>query len=159
MDYKDFHDGLLSLCLVIFTFSLTFMVGSISLKPLIGLEQDELILIIILCFTNFLFCAYYLLETLRLKKIFKLEDKHAFKFGKRLGIVSACYIPHFILIISLFFRNLHDLEILMVILIFFMEGLLLGLVFKEVYDLVFLEESERKIELELNRKRYIWRES
>ncbi len=34
----------------------------------------------------------------------------------------------------------------------------MGLIFKEVYDIVFLEESERKFELEQNRLRYIERE-
>lgn len=155
MDYKDFHDGLLSLSLVLSIFSLSFLMGSIVLKPYIGLELNELIFIVILCVINLAFNMYYAIEALRLKKVFKLEDKNVIKFGKRLGIITVFYIPHFFLIISLFFIGLHNLEVLMVLLIFFMEALLLGLIFKEVYDLVFLEDSERKFELKLNRARYI----
>lgn len=155
MDYKDFHDGLLSLSLVLSIFSLSFLMGSIVLKPYIGLELNELIFIVILCVINLAFNMYYAIEALRLKKVFKLEDKNVIKFGKRLGIITVFYIPHFFLIISLFFIGLHNLEVLMVLLIFFMETLLLGLIFKEVYDLVFLEDSERKFELKLNRARYI----
>ncbi|MFX0103900.1 MAG: hypothetical protein ACFE75_00210 [Candidatus Hodarchaeota archaeon] len=36
--------------------------------------------------------------------------------------------------------------------------MLIGLVLKEVYDLLFLDESRRDFELEENRKKYIERE-
>ena len=39
-----------------------------------------------------------------------------------------------------------------------MESMLIGLVFKEVYDLLFLEESQRDFELDANRKKYIEKE-
>ena len=155
MDYKDFHDGMLSLSLVLSLFSLSFLIGSIALKPYIGLELNELILIVILCVTNLAFNTYYAIEALRLKEVFKLADSYVIKFGKRLGIITIFYVPHFFLVIYLFFIGLHNIEVLMVLLIFFMEALLLGLIFKEVYDLVFLDDSERKFELKLNRARYI----
>ena len=46
-------------------------------------------------------------------------------------------------------------KILMIGLIILMELLLIGLNLKEVYDIVFLEESERKFEFEKNRTQYI----
>ena len=39
-------------------------------------------------------------------------------------------------------------------LIIFIEALLLGVVFKEVYDLIFKEEADRVFELKKNRKLY-----
>ena len=39
-----------------------------------------------------------------------------------------------------------------------MQIILIGLVLKEVYDLVFLEESQRDFEIEAERKKYIERE-
>ena len=83
MDYKDFHDGMLSLSLVLSLFSLSFLIGSIALKPYIGLELNELILIVILCVTNLAFNTYYAIEALRLKEVFKLADSYVIKFGKR----------------------------------------------------------------------------
>ena len=47
---------------------------------------------------------------------------------------------------------------MMIYMIIFMELCLISSVFKEVYDLIFLDEAERKYELEANRQRYIERE-
>ncbi|MFX0025234.1 MAG: hypothetical protein ACFE8M_02375 [Candidatus Hermodarchaeota archaeon] len=154
MDYKDFHDGLLSLSLVLFIFSITFLIGSIVLKPFIALEPFDRDFIIIISIINIIFSIYYLSEALRLNKTFKLDDKYITNFGKRIGIISLIYIPHIFLISSLLFRDLHNLQIMMTSLIIFIEAILIGVVFKEVYDLIFKEEAERVFELEKNRKLY-----
>jgi len=44
---------------------------------------------------------------------------------------------------------------MMVYLNLIINTLLLGVVFKEVYDLLFITEAERKFELEKNRKLYL----
>lgn len=155
MDYKDFHDALLSISLILFIFSLTFIIGSIILKPYIGLNPSDRDFIIIVSLINIVFCSYYLTEALRLEKIFKLEDKYIYRFGKRLGIISLIYMPHSFFILSIFFRNLHNLQIMILFLILSIEILLLGVVFKEVYDLIFKDEADRKFELEKNRELYI----
>ena len=97
-------------------------------------------------------------NVLRLEKIFRLENKHIIKFGKTIGIVTLFYIPHFFIFTTLFFKNLHNLELVLVVLISFMEGLLICVVIKEVYDIVFQEESQRDFELEENRKKYMEKE-
>lgn len=155
MDFKDFKDGLISLALLLFIFSLTLLIGSIVLKSYIGLEVQERNLIVILCSINILFSFYYFLNAIRLEKVFKLENKNVIKFGKRIGIVTLIYLPHLFFFASLFLRNLHNLEIIMIFLIFLMEIMLISLVFKEVCDLLFLEESQRDFELDANRKKYI----
>ena len=154
MDYKYFHDGLLSLSVVQFVFSSTLLLGSIILKPYIALEPDERDFIILLTLVNLAFSFYYLIEALNLDRVFCLEEKHIFKFGKRIGVVSLIYTPHLFVFISLLFIDLHDLQLMMVMLNLIIEILLLGIVFKEIYDLLFKEETERKFELEQNRKLY-----
>ncbi|GAH58896.1 unnamed protein product, partial [marine sediment metagenome] len=77
------------------------------------------------------------------------------KFGKRIGIVSLVYLPLYFTFFSLLFLNLHELQVMMVYLNLIIESLLLGVVFKEVYDLLFITEAERKFELEKNRKLYL----
>ncbi|MFX1412014.1 MAG: hypothetical protein ACFFA6_16840 [Promethearchaeota archaeon] len=139
-------------------FSLTFMVGTIVLQPYILLNAQERDFIVILCFINILFCIYYVMQVIRLEKVFRLENKNIIKFGKKLGIVTLLYIPHLFLFITLFFRKLHNLEIMMGILICIIEVLLISVVLKEVYDLVFLEKSRRDFEIEENRKKYLERE-
>ncbi|MFX1339280.1 MAG: hypothetical protein ACFFDK_11780 [Promethearchaeota archaeon] len=158
MDFKDFREGLLSLALLIFIFSLTFMIGSILLRPYINLEIEDQNFIIILNATNIIFSVYYFFEALSLEKIFKLEDKHIIKFGKRIGIITLFYMFHFFLMGSLLFRELHSLQNMMIISIMLLELSLLAVVLKEVYDLVFLEDSQRKLELDKNRRMYIKRE-
>ncbi len=158
MDFKDFKDGLISLALVIYLFSLTYIVGSYVLQPYIGLKTADRDFIVIICLINLFFSAYYFIEAFRLEKIFKLEDQHIMKFGQRIGIVTLFYIPHFFFVILILFMDIHNLQKLMAGLIFLVELCLMGLVFKEVYDILFLEESERKFELEQNRIRYIERE-
>jgi len=158
MDYKDFHNGLFSLVLLILTFSLTFMIGSIVLKPFISLEPLERDFIIVLSIINILFSLYYLIEVLRLEKIFVLEEKYIKKFAKRIGIISLLFLPQIFMFISLLFRNLHNLQIMMISLTIFIQVLLVGVIFKEVYDLLYLEEAERKLELEKNRKLYLDKE-
>jgi len=155
MDYKDFHDGLLSISLIQFVISLTFLIGSIILKPYIALEPKERDFIVLLTVLNMSFSIYYIIEALRLEKVFKLEDKHVIKFGKRIGIVSLVYLPLYFTFFSLLFLILHELQVMMVYLILIIETLLLGVVFKEVYDLLFITEAERKFELEKNRKLYL----
>jgi hypothetical protein len=98
------------------------------------------------------------MEIIRLEKIFKLENKNIIRFGKRLGIVTILYTPHFFFLISLFFKDLHNLEIMMTVLISLNEALLIGVALKEVYDLLFLEESQRDFKIEENRKKYIEKE-
>ena len=154
MDYKYFHDGLLSLSVVQIIFSSTLLLGSIILKPYIALEPDERDFIILLALVNLVFSFYYLIEALKLDSVFCLEEKHIFKFGKRIGVVSLIYTPHLFVFISLLLIDLHDLQLMMVILNLIIETLLLGIVFKEIYDILFKEETERKFELEQNRKLY-----
>ena len=154
MDFKEFHNGLLSLALTLLIFSATLIFGSIILKPYINISIQERNFIIILCSGNFIFGLYYLWEVSILEKIFKLESKHIIKFGKRIGIITLIYLPHAVLMISLFFRELHNLEVLLILLIFIIEMLIIGLVFKESYDLVFLKETRREFEIEENRKKY-----
>jgi len=154
MDYKYFHDGLLSLSVVLFVFSSTLLLGSIILKPYIALEPDERDFIIILALVNLVFSFYYLIEALKLDRVFSLEEKHISKFGKRIGVVSLIYTPHLFVFLSLVFIDLHDLQLMMVTLNLIIETLLLGIVFKEIYDILFKEEAERKFELEQNRKLY-----
>jgi hypothetical protein len=134
------------------------MMGSIVLKPYLGIQSQDRDLIIILCCINLSFSFYYLWNALRLERIFKLENENVVKFGKKLGIVTLVYIPIIFLSAILFTRNLHNLIVLMISLIFLMQVLLIGLVLKEVYDLVFLEESRRDFEINAERKKYIERE-
>ncbi len=155
MDYKDFHDGLLSISLIQFIISLTFLISSIVLKPYIALEPKERDFIVLLTVLNISFSIYYIIEALKLEKVFKLEDKHVVKFGKRIGIVTLVYLPLYFTFFSLLFLNLHELQVMMVYLNLIIETLLLGVVFKEVYDLLFITEAERKFELEKNRKLYL----
>ena len=155
MDYKNFHDGLLSISLIQFIISLTFLISSIILKPYIALEPKERDFIVLLTVLNMSFSIYYIIEALKLEKVFKLEDKHVIKFGKRIGIVSLVYLPLYFTFFSLLFLNLHELQVMMVYLNLIIETLLLGVVFKEVYDLLFITEAERKFELEKNRKLYL----
>lgn len=130
------------------------MIGTIVLKPYLGIQSQERDIIVILCAINIIFSLYYLKKVLTLQKIFKLETKNIIKYSKRIGIVTIVYIPHVLIMSTLFFRSLHNLEILMMSLIFFIEIMLIGLIFKEVYDIVFIEESQRDAEIEKNRKKY-----
>jgi len=134
------------------------MFGSIFLKPYIALTTQEKDYIVVLCIINLLFCAYYLWEVFKLEHIFALENKIIIKFGKRIGVITLLYLPHLFLFTILFLWELHNLELIMVVLIFIVELLLIGLVLKEVYDLLFMEEVRRNFEIEENRKKYIEKE-
>ena len=157
MDYKYFRDGLISLSSIQFIFSFTFLVSSIVLKPYIALEPKERDFIVFLTIINMIFGIYYLVEALKFEKVFRLEEKHILKFGKRIGIVSLLYSPHIFFLCSLLFFDLHNLQIMMIWIIIIIEILLLGILIKEIYDLLFKEETERKYEIEQNRKVYLER--
>jgi len=157
MDYKYFHDGLISLSAIQFIFSFTFLVSSIVLKPYIALEPKERDFIVFLTIINMIFSIYYLVEASKFEKVFRLEEKYIRKFGKRIGIVSLLYSPHFFFLSSLLFLDLHNLQNMMIWVIIIIEILLLGILIKEIYDLIFKEETERKFEIEQNRKLYLER--
>ncbi|MFX0023363.1 MAG: hypothetical protein ACFE9S_13635 [Candidatus Hermodarchaeota archaeon] len=155
MDIKDFHDGLLSISLIVLIFSITLMIGSIVLNPNLAIQSQDRNLIIILSSINILFSLYYIWIVFKIKKVFRLETKNIIRFAKKIGIVTLIYLPHVLLFIFLLFQNLNNLEFLMICLIILMEIFLIGVVFKEVYDIVLLEESRRDIKIERDRKKYI----
>ncbi|MFX1345829.1 MAG: hypothetical protein ACFFBC_10265 [Promethearchaeota archaeon] len=134
------------------------MLSSILLKSYINLSVKDRDFIVLLCSINLLFSFYYIGEISRLEKIFKLENKNIIKFGKRIGVITLFYIPFLFLLISLLFRDTHNLERIIIFLIILIELLIIGVVFKEVYDLVFLEQTRRDFEIEENRKKYIDKE-
>jgi len=129
--------------------------GSIYLKPYISLNTQIRDYIVILCSFNLFFASIYFLNAIRLERVFRLENKHIINYGKKIGVFTLFYIPHFFFLITLLIIDLHNLEKLMVFLMIFIEALLIGLILKEVYDLVFLMESKRDFELQKNRQRYI----
>ncbi|MHA2288987.1 MAG: hypothetical protein ACXABG_09380 [Promethearchaeota archaeon] len=157
MDYKYFRDGLVSLSTVQFIFSISFLFSSILLKPYIALEPNERDFIIIVTLINMIFNIYYLIEALKFENVFKLEEKHIRNFGKRIGIVSLLYLPHIFLLSSLLFLDLHNLQIMMTWLSLLIEILLLGILFKEIYDLFLKNEEDRHFEIDQNRKYYLER--
>jgi Na+-driven multidrug efflux pump len=157
MDYKYFHDGLISLSTTLFIFSLSFLFSSILLKPYIALEPDDRDLIVLLTIINMIFSIYYLIEAFNLERVFRLEEKYIRNFGIRIAVVSLLYLPHIFVFISLLLLHLHNLQVMMVWLILIIETLLLGILFKEIYDLLFKDEIERKFEIDQNRKSYLER--
>jgi hypothetical protein len=159
LDFKDFHDGVISLSLVIFIFSITLIIGSIILDPYIGIPSQERDIIVILCSINIFFSLYYLWNVIRLEKIYRLETKNIIRFAKIMGIVTIIYLPHVIAFIILFLMDLHNLVILMISLIILMEIILIIVLLKEVYDLVFLEKSRREANIEADRRKYIEQEN
>ncbi|MFX1504277.1 MAG: hypothetical protein ACFFDH_25175 [Promethearchaeota archaeon] len=155
MDLKDFKDGLTSVALLLFFFSFTLLIISFVLESHIGLGIQERNCVAILCSINILISFYYLLNAIRLEKVFKLENKNIIKFGKKMGIITLIYIIHLFLLSTLFLRDLYSFGYTIIFLIFLIEIILIGLVFKEVYDLLFVEETKRDFELEANRKKYL----
>jgi len=154
MDYKEFRNGLLSLSSLLSLFSLTFLFSTIVLKPYIALEPIDRDFIVLICILNIIFSVYIILEGIHLKDVFKLEDKNIIKFGKRLGIITMIYFPNLLLFCSLLFKEQNNLQLLMIYLLLIIKVLLLSIIFKEVYDLVLKHPSDRKFELEKNRKLY-----
>ncbi len=145
---------MLSLSLVLFIFTISFLFGSIYLKPYISLNAQNRDYIVILCLYNLFFTSIFILNAIRLERVFRLENKHIINYGKKLGVFTIFYIPHFFFVMFLLFIDLHNIEKLIVFLIIFIEALLIGLILKESYDLVFLMESKRDFELKKNRQRY-----
>ena len=154
MDYIQFRNGFLSAILLLIIFSSTLLISSIILKPYIALEPADRDTIIIISVINIIFCSYWIIEALYLKVIFKLEDKNIIKFGKRIAIVTLFYLPNVIIFCFLFFKDLHNLITMMFFLLLVIKLLLLGIIYKEVYDLVFQNSQDRKLELAQNRKLY-----
>ena len=157
MDYKYFRDGLISLSAILFIFSLSFLFISILLKHYIALEPDDRDFIVLLTIINIVFSIYYLIEAVKFEKVYRLEEKHIRIFGMRIGIASLLHLPHIFVFTSLLLLDLHNLQVMMIWISLFIEALLLGILFKEIYDLLFKNEKERRFEIEQNRKIYLER--
>ena len=157
MDYRYFRDGLISLTTIQFIFSFSFLLSSIFLKPYIALEPRDRDFIVFLTLINIVFSVYYFIEAIKFEKVYRLEEKYIRKFGIRMGIVSLLYLPHIFIFSSLLLLDLHNLQIMMIWLNLIIESLLLGVLLKEIYDLLFKEEAERKFEINQNRKIYLER--
>ncbi|MHA1454692.1 MAG: hypothetical protein ACTSR5_01735 [Promethearchaeota archaeon] len=143
MDFKVFHDGLISSSLTLLLFSITLMMGAIIFKPYLALEPNDRNLIVILCTISMVFSVIYFFFGLKTKSVFKLELKNILRFVKILGFINI-----------IFTKELQDLQLLIIILNIFIELILIGLVYKEIIDLFFKQESEVKFEVEKNQKLY-----
>ncbi|MHA1374941.1 MAG: hypothetical protein ACTSR7_11645, partial [Promethearchaeota archaeon] len=91
---------------------------------------------------------------LKTKSVFKLELKNILRFVKILGFINIIFTPHLFFMLYLFTKELQDLQLLIIILNIFIELILIGLVYKEIIDLFFKQESEVKFEVEKNQKLY-----
>ena len=154
MDYKQFLNGLTSLSSVLLIFSLGLIIGSIVLKPYIGLDPLDRDFIVILCGVNLLFCVYYLFEVFKFKRLYTLEDDEIVKYGRKIGIVSLLHLIHFIVFFSLLFMGFHELQVMMISLVLIVQVLLIGLLLKQAYDLVLRNEIDRNFENKEIRKFY-----
>ncbi len=154
MDFKVFHDGLISSSITILLFSTTLMTGAIVFKPYLSLEPSDRNLIVILCIISLIFSVIYFFFGLKTKSVFKLELKNILRFVKLLGFINIIFTPHLFFMLFLFTKELQNLLILIVLLNIIMEMILIGLVYKEIIDLFFKEESEVKFEVEKNQKLY-----
>ena len=154
MDFKVFHDGIVSGSLLLILFSTTLMMGAIVFKPYLALEPDDRNLIVMLCAISMIFSVIYLYFGLKTKSVFKLELKNILRFVKILGFINVIFTPHLFFMLFLFTKEIHDLLFLIVIMNIFIELILIGLVYKEIIDLFFKQESEVKFEVEKNQKLY-----
>jgi len=154
MDFKVFHDGLISSSLTLLLFSITLMMGAIIFKPYLALEPNDRNLIVILCTISMVFSVIYFFFGLKTKSVFKLELKNILRFVKILGFINIIFTPHLFFMLYLFTKELQDLQLLIIILNIFIELILIGLVYKEIIDLFFKQESEVKFEVEKNQKLY-----
>ncbi|MCJ7648224.1 MAG: hypothetical protein MUP85_06395 [Candidatus Lokiarchaeota archaeon] len=154
MDFKVFHDGLVSGSLLLILFSTTLMMGAIVFKPYLALEPDDRNLIVMLCAFSMVFSVTYFFFGLKTKSVFKLELKNILRFVKILGFINVIFTPHLFFMLFLFTKEIHDLLFLIVIMNIFIELILIGLVYKEIMDLFFRQESEVKFEVEKNQKLY-----
>ena len=154
MDFKVFHDGLISSSITLLLFSTTLMMGAIVFKPYLALEPNDRNLIVILCVISLIFSVIYLYFGLKTKSVFKLELKNILRFVKILGFINVIFTPHLFFMLFLFTKEFQDLQLLIVMLNIFMEIILMGLVYKEIIDLFFRQESEVKFEVEKNQKLY-----
>ena len=154
MDFKVFHDGIVSGSLLLILFSTTLMMGAIVFKPYLALEPDDRNLIVMLCTISMIFSVIYFFFGLKTKSVFKLELKNILRFVKILGFINVIFTPHLFFMLFLFTKEIHDLLFLIVIMNIFIELILIGLVYKEIMDLFFRQESEVKFEVEKNQKIY-----
>jgi len=154
MDFKVFHDGIVSGSLLLILFSTTLMMGAIVFKPYLALEPDDRNLIVMLCTISMIFSVIYFFFGLKTKSVFKLELKNILRFVKIFGFINVIFTPHLFFMLFLFIKEIHDLLFLIVIMNIFIELILIGLVYKEIIDLFFKQESEVKFEVEKNQKLY-----
>jgi len=154
MDFKIFHDGLISSSITILLFSTTLMTGAIVFKPYLSLEPNDRNLIVILCVISLIFSVIYFFFGLKTKSVFKLELKNILRFMKLLGFINIIFTPHLFFMLFLFTKGFQNLLILIIFLNVIIEMILIGLVYKEIIDLFFIEESDVKFEIEKNQKLY-----
>ena len=154
MEFNFFHDGLISSSITLFFFSTTLMMGALFFKPYLALEPEDRNLILILCTINMVFSVVYFLFGLKTKSVFRLELKNILRFMKILGIINIIFTSHLVFMLFLFTIEFQDLVYLMALLNLFMELILIGLVYKEIIDVFFRQESEVKFEIEKNQKLY-----
>jgi hypothetical protein len=154
MDFKIFHDGLISSSITILLFSTTLMTGAIVFKPYLSLEPNDRNLIVILCVISLIFSVIYFFFGLKTKSVFKLELKNILRFMKLLGFINIIFTPHLFFMLFLFTKGFQNLLILIIFLNVIIEMILIGLVYKEIVDLFFKKESDVKFEVKKNQKLY-----
>lgn len=155
IDLKEFREGLISLSFVIIIFSLGILIGSFIARPFLSFDKFEINFIIGLCIVNLIFSPIFLLEALRVKKIFKLEIAYIIKYTKNLGILVLIYLPQTGFLIFFLFLEMALLEKLISFVLLLFEIILIYTVLRQVYDIIFVEEEKRNANIIKNRKKYL----
>ncbi|MFO7796917.1 MAG: hypothetical protein ACQERB_10235 [Promethearchaeati archaeon] len=155
MDLKEFQEGLISLSFFIIFLSLGILIGSFIARPFLSLEQLEISFILGLCIMNLIIAPIFLLEGLRVKKIFKLELVYIIKYTKIWGILVLIYLPQPGFLIFFLFLEMALLEKLISFVLLLFELLLIYTVLSQVYDILFVEEDKRNANINKNRNKYL----
>jgi len=155
MDLKEFQEGLISLDFVIIILSLGIFISSFIARPFLSLDQFQINFIIGLCIGNIIFSLIFLVEALRVKKIFKLELVYIIKYTKILAILVLIYLPHLGFLIFFLLLEMALLEKLISFVLFLFELLLIYTVLRQVYDILFVEEDKRNANIKKNRNKYL----
>ena len=69
-------------------------------------------------------------------------------------MLNFVFTPHLFFLISVLLLNLHELQVLIILLNIILECVLIGIVYKQMYDLLLKNDAERKFEIERNQKYY-----
>ncbi|TXT67153.1 MAG: membrane protein of unknown function [Promethearchaeota archaeon] len=142
MEADEFQEAVVSLSFLIIIFSFILIVLTVNFTQIFDLEVNFGQELFILSIINCLLSIYFIIETLRIRKLPLSENENISGTKKRESIAVLFFIPHIIYFIIILIRESYQIITIVSSILIFLEFILICIIIKESYNIIIRKKRE-----------------